>query len=49
LKTSLLEGEVSPSGLKQLWEGVTGRVMLCFVLYFQGESHIIYFEKGLSI
>ncbi len=38
LKTSLLEGEVSPSGLKQLWEGVTGRVMLCFVLYFHGLS-----------
>jgi len=38
LKTSLLEGEVSACGLKKLWEGVTGRVMLCFVLYFHGLS-----------
>ena len=38
LKTSLLEGEVSPCALKKLWEGITGRVMLCFVLYFHGLS-----------
>ena len=38
LKTSLLEGEVSPAALKKLWEEVSGRVMLCFVLYFHGLS-----------
>ena len=38
LQTSWLEEDASPCALKQLWEGVTGRVMLCFVLYFHGLS-----------
>jgi transposase-like protein len=38
LTASLLEGEASPSRLASLWEGVTGTVMLCFVLYYHGLS-----------
>ena len=38
LQTSLLEGEASPSALAKLWEGISGKVMLCFVLYYHGVS-----------
>ncbi len=38
LKTSLLEGEASPSALAKLWEGLNGKMMLCFVLYYRGLS-----------
>jgi transposase-like protein len=38
LKGALFEGEASPSGLKTLWEGMTGQVMLAFTLYFHGLS-----------
>jgi transposase-like protein len=38
LTASLLEGVVSSSRLVRLWEGVTGTVMLCFVLYYHGLS-----------
>ena len=38
LQTSLLEGEASPSALAKLWEGMSGRMMLCFVLYHRGLS-----------
>jgi transposase-like protein len=34
----LLEGETSPCALARLWEGVIGRVMLAFVLYYHGLS-----------
>lgn len=38
LSACLLEGETSPCALARLWQGVTGRVMLVFVLYFHGLS-----------
>ncbi|MBI3178862.1 MAG: DDE-type integrase/transposase/recombinase, partial [Deltaproteobacteria bacterium] len=38
LSALLLEGQTSPSALARLWEGVTGRLMLAFVLYFHGLS-----------
>lgn len=38
LSVCLLEGQTSSSALARLWEGVTGRVMLAFVLYFHGLS-----------
>ncbi len=38
LKASLLEGEASPSALAKLWEGLNGKMMLCFVLYYHGLS-----------
>lgn len=38
LSACLLEGQPSPGALARLWEGVTGRVMLAFVLYFHGLS-----------
>jgi transposase-like protein len=38
LKTAFFEGDVSPAGLKTLWEGVTGQVMVAFMLYYHGLS-----------
>ena len=38
LSVCLLEGQTSPSALARLWEGVTGRLMLAFVLYYHGLS-----------
>lgn len=38
LKGVLFEGETSPEALKKLWEGITGQVMLAFMLYYHGLS-----------
>jgi transposase-like protein len=38
LEDALLQGEVSPSKLAQLWEGATGTVLLAFILYYHGLS-----------
>ncbi len=38
LEDALLQGEVSPSKLAQLWEGATGAVLLAFILYYHGLS-----------
>jgi len=38
LKEVLFESQASPSCLKTLWEGMTGQVMLAFMLYFHGLS-----------
>lgn len=38
LEDALLQGEVSPSKLAQLWEGATGAVLLAFILYDHGVS-----------
>ncbi len=38
LADALLQGEVSPSKLAQLWEGATGAVLLAFILYYHGLS-----------
>ena len=38
LEDTLLQGEVSPSKLAQLWEGTTGARLLAFILYYHGVS-----------
>ena len=38
LEDTLLQGEVSPSKLAQLWEGTTGGMVLAFLLYYHGLS-----------
>ena len=38
LEDTLLQGEVSPSQLAQLWEGATGAMLLAFILYYHGLS-----------
>lgn len=38
LKQTLLKDNVSVASLKSLWEGVTGQVMLAFMLYWHGLS-----------
>jgi transposase-like protein len=38
LKAALFEGQASPACLKTLWEGVTGQMMLAFMLYYHGLS-----------
>ncbi len=38
LEDTLLQGEVSPSKLAQLWEGTTGGILLAFLLYYHGLS-----------
>jgi transposase-like protein len=38
LEDTLLQGEVSPSKLAQLWEGATGAILLAFILYYHGLS-----------
>jgi transposase-like protein len=38
LEATLLQGEVSPSKLAQLWEGATGAMLLAFILYYHGVS-----------
>jgi transposase-like protein len=38
LEDTLLQGEVSPSKLAQLWEGTTGAMLLAFLLYYHGLS-----------
>ena len=38
LEDTLLQGEVSPSKLAQLWEGTTGVILLVFLLYYHGLS-----------
>lgn len=38
LEKTLLQGEVSPSTLAQLWEGATGAMLLAFLLYYHGLS-----------
>ena len=38
VEDTLLQGEVSPSKLAQLWEGATGAMLLAFLLYYHGVS-----------
>ncbi|MGH2542993.1 MAG: hypothetical protein ACRDIB_09360 [Ardenticatenaceae bacterium] len=38
LEDTLLQGDVSPSTLAQLWEGTTGAMLLAFLLYYHGLS-----------
>ena len=38
LEETLLQGEVSPSKLAQLWDGTTGAILLAFILYYHGLS-----------
>jgi transposase-like protein len=38
LEETLLQGEVSPSKLAELWQGATGAVLLAFILYYHGLS-----------
>lgn len=38
LEDTLLQGEVSPAKLAQLWEGTTGAMLLAFILYYHGLS-----------
>jgi transposase-like protein len=38
LEETLLQGEVSPSKLAELWEGATGAILLAFILYYHGLS-----------
>jgi transposase-like protein len=38
LEQTLLQGEVSPSKLAQLWDGTTGAILLAFILYYHGLS-----------
>jgi transposase-like protein len=38
LEETLLQGEVSPSTLAQLWEGSMGAMLLAFLLYYHGLS-----------
>jgi transposase-like protein len=38
LEDTLLQGEVSPSKLSELWQGATGAILLAFILYYHGLS-----------
>jgi hypothetical protein len=38
LEAALLQGEVSPSKLAELWAGTTGAILLAFILYYHGLS-----------
>jgi hypothetical protein len=38
LEDALLQGEVSPAKLGQLWQGPMGAVLLAFILYYHGVS-----------
>ena len=38
LEEALLQGEVSPSKLAELWAGTTGAILLAFILYYHGLS-----------
>jgi transposase-like protein len=38
LEETLLQGEVSPAKLAQLWEGTPGAILLAFLLYYHGLS-----------
>jgi hypothetical protein len=38
LEDTLLQGDVSPSKLAQLWERTTGVILLAFLLYYHGLS-----------
>jgi hypothetical protein len=47
LEATLLQGEVSPSKLAQLWEGTTGVMLLAFLLYYHGLRLFAKFEADI--